>query len=470
MPLARGDMPGTSEIIEELRRVGQVSQSETIDLELLPKNPQRADAPVTDTYRVSRGGRPWCHLTVGSGLRDRWLRATAFAAACPQVTCTPLFYLEVGDAVLLGVSWFDGVSLEDRLRDGTLAIADARLIIERLHAALTATREPSTADAAAREFEVFAGQVLDAGVFSAIDHVLLREVVLPFLRDHALRGTMETRLTNADFVARNVLVADDGGFRLIDCEFAQRTHFFAADAWRWREFSNLPAQLKDIGTILAGASLEPWIEAYSILQHLLLVGESQGVAVAIAESRVRLPRLFAVISSADERLRASLLWPILTTAAPPLAAGPANGFVTAQLFWSPSAAFNELASRRISYPSGEETHLSFVVPQVLGEMHLRFDPAEATGLIHISSLQVSRVDGGRRDPVVSITSSWETVRVARGLLRLQADHDLSLLSLDIDPSLLLPLVTVTKGPSDLLVEIRIRHDADLGELPGLFPQ
>jgi hypothetical protein len=470
MPQTRDGMPTPAEIVEELRRAGQVSRGDTIDLELLPKNPQRADAPATDTYRVSRGGRPWCHLTVGSGLHDRWMRTRTFADACPQIACAPLFFLELGNHALLGVEWFVGASLEHSLRDGALALADSRKIIHRLHATLAATRAPSTTDAAAEEFEDFAAHVLRAAVISEVDRVLLRELVLPFIRDHALRGAVETRVTNADFIARNVLVAGDGSFRLIDCEFAHRTHFFAADAWRWREFSDLPASLLAADPESAGTQIEPWVEMYSILQHLTFAEASQGRAVAVAEARVRLPRLFAVLSAACPRLRASLLWPILTTAAPPRPAGPADRTVTAQLFWSVSGAFNEAESRRITYASGAEARLVFLVPRASGSVQLRFDPAEAPGLIHIASLQVARIAGGTPVPIWSLATGHASIHLIRGLAALRSDRGLNLLSLDIDPCLLLPAITVGAEPSDLVVEVSIRHDSDLGALPGLLPR
>ncbi|MBE2213412.1 MAG: hypothetical protein IAE82_06035 [Opitutaceae bacterium] len=461
-------MPDRSTIVQELRRAGLIATGEQVDIAELRRNPQRADAPFTDTYRVTRAGQPWCHLTVGTGLLDRWQRASAFASACPGIACAPLFHHECGHAAMLGVAWFEGASLEDRCRDGSLPFAGARAILDRLHAALAATREPSTPEAAAREFEAFAHGVLQAAVFSAIDRVLLREIVLPFIRTHALRGAMETRLTNGDFIARNVLVADGGDARLIDCEFSHRTHFYATDLWRWREFSALPGELLESTAEGTGPRLQPWVEMYSILQHLVLAEQSQGLAVAVAEARVRLPRLFEVISVSHPALRASLLWPLLTSAAPPQPAGPENGWVSAQLFWSAHGAFTEAQSRRLAYVSGRTSRLTFLVPEVAGPMQFRLDPSETPGLVTVSTLRVDRLVDGQRQPLLPSGQDWSRVQVFRGAMRLRAVAALNILVLDIDPSLGLPSVSVSGPAADVLVEIEIRHDSNLDAVPGLL--
>lgn len=461
-------IPGPEQIVHALRQSGLITGSEDVRLDPEAKNPSRSDSHRKHAFRVTRDGSPWCFLTIGSGVRDLWQRTSAFAEACPDISCQPLFFASVGRYEMMGVSLFEGADVEKLLESGKLSTDGLRATLARIQQALASTRRASDVSSAAVELDDFSSQVLQAPVFNEVDRQLLRDVILPFVREHALRGVMETRFTNGDFVARNILQADDGTCRLIDHEFAGRTHFSAADLWRWRSFSKLPGDLLDLAATPESTPPPAWIEVYSILQHLVLVEGSQGTAVALAEARIRLPQLLATLFAAAPGVRSSLIWSALTPAMPVHPAAPAGGLVSAQLFWSRTGAFNENESRRISYACNTDAHITFLIPSVSDDVQLRLDPVEAPGLVRISSLHIHRASDGMTSPVLTLRDGWDRVHVLAGLLRLSPASTMTLLSLNIDPSLRLPTLSLGGKPCDILVEVHLRYEPTLDALPSLL--
>ena len=77
------------------------------------------------------------------------------------------------------------------------------------------------------------------------------------------------RLSSGDLSARNILVNKNKDFRIIDCEFAHKTHFFDEDWIRLATFcSNGFRQIPYIQNMVQ--SLNPFIHSYLRLRQTLL--------------------------------------------------------------------------------------------------------------------------------------------------------------------------------------------------------
>jgi len=174
--------------------------------------------------------------------------------------------------------------------------------------------------------------LLGAGlpIFSGLDQQFLQSVIFPFIRSGALSGPQQTRWTNGDLIARNVLVDSRGGVRLVDYEFAGRTHFYAEDWWRWHSESKLPSEALDLPGS-PKASAETWQEAYFILRHAVLIHEINGAAVAVSGLRQQMDRLVALAAAAQAGFRASVFLQPLALPTPNPAAAPDQGAARMQL-------------------------------------------------------------------------------------------------------------------------------------------
>lgn len=298
-------LPSDHLLGQTLRRLGVVGAASAPRFEPIPRNPERRDYLTRGAFRVFVNDRAFCHLIVGMGLADLHARAQAFAEACPGITCRPLFWHQSEGWDYLGTELFEGQNLDRLVLEGRLKPADATARVADVVSALEATLLPSTAEAAAREMEQFFSWVCASAIFSGLDHQFLQSVVFPFIRKDAPSNLRHTRWTNGDLTAQNVLVDAQGAVRLVDYEFASRTHFFAEDWWRWRSLSMLPADALDLpGSNLA--STEPWLEAYFILRHAVLVHEINGAAVAVSGLRQQIDRLVTLAAAANREFRASV--------------------------------------------------------------------------------------------------------------------------------------------------------------------
>jgi GT2 family glycosyltransferase len=313
VPLEQPAFPSAKVIGDELCRSKVIDSPAGLQLEPIQGNPNRYDYLAKASFRVTVGNRTVCHLTVGLNLAPLWERTQAFASACPEITCRPLFFHRSGEWDYLGIEFFDGRTLDSLALENLLTPAEALKHSEKVLAALERTLQPSTAEAAAREIDALFAQVCTLPVFAEFDQAILRQIVFPFVRAGALAGPFRIRWTNGDLIPRNVLVDQEGNVRLVDYEFAARTHFFAEDAWRWRTFSSLPPEARDLPGLGNGAVPQPWLEAFFLLKHFVLAHEVNGARQANIDLRPAIERLVEIAAHGHEAFRASVFLQLLAS-------------------------------------------------------------------------------------------------------------------------------------------------------------
>src|SRR5258708_7049204 len=242
--ISRKPVPTMASIVEQLKHAGIVNSIGGLQLIVLPRNPLRLDYTTRLDLRVARGGRPICYLSIGRNLADLRSRTTAFAKACPEIACRPLFWRRVDGWDYFATEYFEGEKLDAELLNGRLSAAQAEKSLNYVVEMLDRTTHASTTAASERELHQVFAQAAALPVFGDLDRVLLEGIIFSYVRTGALSALPRTRWTNGDFVPQNLLVAASGEVRLVDYEFAARTHFFSADGWRWNRFSKLPPDLR----------------------------------------------------------------------------------------------------------------------------------------------------------------------------------------------------------------------------------
>jgi glycosyltransferase involved in cell wall biosynthesis len=200
-------------------------------------NTDRKDRAARSSWCVAlpAGGR--AKLTLGHDLGDLASRHAAFANACPAIATTQVFFtrLPAGDA--LAEAYFDGPNLETARQDSVIPPAVISRGVARLCRCLAATEQASDEAARQGEWQEWSRRLLALPVWQAVERNLLENKLLPSLYAQLASDPPVTRWTNGDFLPANILLDAGGESRLIDTEFAARTHFFAEDAVRWRVLS-----------------------------------------------------------------------------------------------------------------------------------------------------------------------------------------------------------------------------------------
>ena len=277
----------------------------SIRWELIPRNQDRCDYRHRAAFRLSLGDRTLCHLVVGKSLDDIWARSQAFAAACPAIACRPLFFRKVGELDCLASEYFEGESIEALVRAGRLSAPEAMNHASTVVAALEATSEPSTLEKQQCELRSFFDQVLASQAIGDLDGRFLQAYVFPLISAGAGQAAPVTHWSNGDIVARNILVDGAGRVRLVDYEFAARTHFLAEGWWRWHTFSLLPEDARSLPA-WSNAMSSPWLECYFLLRQIILSHENSVSHLAVADFKQWIDRLSSITVEAWDGLRPSL--------------------------------------------------------------------------------------------------------------------------------------------------------------------
>ena len=352
---------------------------------------------------------------VDSDLQALAAAARGFHQACPEIAANPLFYFDEG-----GWQWF-GCEHEnsfDELREDQLT--HAVLVLE---SALMATDQPSTPAAAEAEIDSFLTELCQSPDFSLLDVELLLRYVGNELKARLVGSHPTTRWAHGNLTTQAIRMDASGQVRLMEPEYAKRTHFFAEDWLRLGRSGGHPSALR----------------AYSWLRQILIHRKSL---------RPNLARALALLDSAGNAIRTSVLAQVaggMGAPQEPLARG------RAQLFVSPSEMFTEDLAVTVEFSRGAWECLTFVLPLPGGTWNLRLDPASEPGLIEIRRISVHHdLDGAR-------FSSDQPGRIltASGTCSTLKNDALLLLSYGDDPQVRLPRIT-TESMGELTVEVWMR--------------
>lgn len=157
-------------------------------------------------------------------------RQRELARALPGLAVAPLAEWQVDGICAVAQPWFEGRSLEEVAE---VDAATARRAFAAAVGMLGTAVEASDESVRRAEFTAWAEEIAGLPCWESAAAIRLREEVLPRLQE-ALAGAPPTRRwSNGDFTASNLLVGPAGEVRLIDAEFAHRTHFHAEDAARF---------------------------------------------------------------------------------------------------------------------------------------------------------------------------------------------------------------------------------------------
>jgi len=264
------------DILRVLHRTRVVTRKGKFSLQRFPYRPERRDSRQRSAFTVWAGSQPVAHLIVGQSLGGLHRHSQEFHRHNPDLGCQPLFFFRHGGIDFFGQEFLGKHNLEEALSTRQIDVPGWQRAVREVAAALAATTQPSTLGRLTRELAQFEQQVLGLEALTRLDHVFLRDSVFPLVRLGAMKQPPATAWSNGDFIAKNIILDATGRARLIDYEFAHRTHFPAGDWFRLTRFSHLPegTTLED----LAGLSyLPPWLEIRCWLEHAVKMTQASSL-------------------------------------------------------------------------------------------------------------------------------------------------------------------------------------------------
>jgi 2-polyprenyl-3-methyl-5-hydroxy-6-metoxy-1,4-benzoquinol methylase len=290
--------PSSGEVLHALRQAQKIERADDVELDLYPSLVTRKDRGRKWAYKVARGDHVLFHLTVArSGLTRLYERAKAFAQACPDIACKPLFFLEVEESSLqlFGQEYFAGETLDSAVARGA---CDARQWMAAANIAMAALEKStcsSSLEAYDKEVKELREGVLSNAAFSRFDKQVLQDWIFPILFEAGRKVLIRARWTNGDFYGANILRNTHGEIRLIDYEFAFLTHFFHTDTFRLREFSVLPSDLGSLPLVHSTENSQV-DELHFCLQYLQMLQEVIRPEVFLSHVPTIVERILTLVS------------------------------------------------------------------------------------------------------------------------------------------------------------------------------
>jgi hypothetical protein len=301
-------------VAAELQKLGISDATLDLRLEPLARDSRRLDHGTRRSFKVLCGAKAVCYLVAGAGIDDIWNRARAFSQECPSLAARPLFMSRSSEGDFLGLEFIEGATLEDAALGGKADLLKLAEAAASVLAALDRTLQPSSEAARQTELEEFLGSVAACPIFGAIDRGFLRDVIFPWIRDAPAFEPAQTRWTNGDLVAHNVVIDGQGNPRLIDYEYAARTHFYAEDFLRWRRYSKALKHAFDPRF----EQPPPWLEAFFLLRQTVLEVRIGNPRFAFSGAEERARRLRELAAHAHAGFESSLFLKPLTRLEPEL--------------------------------------------------------------------------------------------------------------------------------------------------------
>ena len=166
------------------------------------------------------------------------------AAACADIVPRQRFHAQLPGCEVLAEDFFAGATLDAAVRthaNGTILAA-----LTTVARSLAATEQSSSEAARRQEWREWTEELTALPNWRPEERALLTNALLPALYSALATTPAATRWSNGDFLPANLLLGNDGSVRLIDAEFARRTHFFAEDAVRFRVLSSLLRERPDL--------------------------------------------------------------------------------------------------------------------------------------------------------------------------------------------------------------------------------
>lgn len=178
-------------------------------------------------------------LTVARSLGRLADTHAALAAACPDIIPRLRFHAQLNASEVLAEEYFAGTALDEIVRAKDHSNETVLAALATVSRSLAATEQPSSDAARQEEWQHWSAQLTALPFWIPAERKALTDTLLPALYSSLATTPAMTRWTNGDFLPANLLIGNDGSVRLIDAEFARRTHFFAEDAVRFRVLSRL---------------------------------------------------------------------------------------------------------------------------------------------------------------------------------------------------------------------------------------
>ena len=226
-------------IKERLVAINLAKELDSIDVIPIESSFVRKDFGTSEKFRILINGSNEFILRIGNNLELLYDKYKLAAAKYPELFPGIFLYESENEKQILLEEFVKGDTLESFIKKNP---AEEKRIIQsvlELHANLNKTVTQSDYKNASIEIDSLLNNIIELEFLTPVDSALIREVIRPeILNLLKQRESFNKRITQGDFIDRNIILTPSGKLRIIDLEFLRETHFYSEELFRFFSYSS----------------------------------------------------------------------------------------------------------------------------------------------------------------------------------------------------------------------------------------
>lgn len=225
-------------IKEKLLSINLVRGVDSVEAIPMESSFVRKDFGKIEKFKIQINGNSKFILRIGDNLESLYDKYKLAAIKCPGLFPEIFLFESEDEAQILLEEFISGDTLESFIKKNPL---EEKRIIEsvlELHSNLNNTVIDSNYDNAFIEIDSLLNKIIELEFLTPVDSALIKEIIRPEILNLLRRKeNFKKRITQGDFIDRNIILTSSGKLRLIDLEFLRETHFYSEELFRFFSYS-----------------------------------------------------------------------------------------------------------------------------------------------------------------------------------------------------------------------------------------
>ena len=199
----------------------------------------RKDYQSLERYKIEVDGNKKFILRTSADLKWLFDKYNLFDQSFTNLTPKVYLYYTEDNTDYLIEEFIQGITLEEFIKANPEKETQTVANVMSLHENLNKQTTVSTYEDACKEIEILINSFASLSYITNVDFGLIHSIVKSELFVLlAKRNLFKQRLSQADFIDRNMILTTNGEIRLVDLEFAKKTHFYKEEIIRFFNYSS----------------------------------------------------------------------------------------------------------------------------------------------------------------------------------------------------------------------------------------
>jgi len=229
----------TEKFIQKLIEKSLITSNQTVSCIPIESAFLRKDFRSLERYKIQVDGNKKFILRTAADLKWLFDKYSLFEHSFNTLTPKVYLYYTEDNTDYLIEEFIQGITVEEFIKANPEKEEETVAKVISLHENLNKQTTVSTYENACKEMEVLINSFASLNYITNVDFGLIHSIVKSELNILlSKRNVFAERISQADFIDRNMIVTPNGEIRLVDLEFAKKTHFYKEEIIRFFNYSS----------------------------------------------------------------------------------------------------------------------------------------------------------------------------------------------------------------------------------------